>query len=266
MRGDRCLPWVWQPQPALLTQVINVFFLYYPPLGTARSDVLTYMADHDGRLLSVLAGLLACFGDMAQFLAGQAVGYAVRPSATGFVSSGRTSGVVERHSKHLPNISSPGTGEIPVSLQRHEIWQRPRHVVCRHFTPMASAGDFQLAPDIMYPQLARNQGLFSSVCRQAASVVQAYPLVGALFGLLFFREYRGVSRMAQSLLAAQVRSPAMTVAPGELSWERRPIECTDMITSIAAVVQVLGSPNECLAFHQPSGCYRAPLVRRQVCT
>ena len=53
-------------------------FLYYPPLGTARSDVLTYLADHDGRLLSVLAGLLACFGDMAQFLAGQAVGYAVR--------------------------------------------------------------------------------------------------------------------------------------------------------------------------------------------
>ena len=55
-----------------------MFFLYRPPLGTARSDVLTYLADHNGRLLSVLAGLLACFGDMAQFLAGQAVGYAVR--------------------------------------------------------------------------------------------------------------------------------------------------------------------------------------------
>ena len=70
------------PVPALTTlrlQVINIFFLYHPPLGTARSDVLTYLADHDGRLLSVLAGLLACFGDMAQFLAGQAVGYAVRP-------------------------------------------------------------------------------------------------------------------------------------------------------------------------------------------
>ena len=62
-------------------QIINVVFLYYPPLGTARSDVLTYLRDHDGRLLSVLAGLLACFGDMAQFLAGQAVGYAVRPPA-----------------------------------------------------------------------------------------------------------------------------------------------------------------------------------------
>ena len=61
-------------------QIINVFFLYHPPLGTARSDVLTYLCDHDGRMLSVLAGLLACFGDMAQFLAGQAVGYAVRPS------------------------------------------------------------------------------------------------------------------------------------------------------------------------------------------
>ena len=65
--------------PACCPQIINVFFLYYPPLGTARSDVLTYLGDHDGRLLSVLAGLLACFGDMAQFLAGQAVGYAVRP-------------------------------------------------------------------------------------------------------------------------------------------------------------------------------------------
>ena len=38
---------------------------------------------------------------------------------------------------------------------------------------------------------------------QAASVVQAYPLVGTLFGLLLFREYRGVSRTAQLLLAAQ---------------------------------------------------------------
>ena len=41
--------------------------------------------------------------------------------------------------------------------------------------------------------------------------MQAYPLVGALFGLLFFREYRGVSRTAQLLLAAQAsaspRSP-----------------------------------------------------------
>ena len=44
---------------------------------------------------------------------------------------------------------------------------------------------------------------------QAASVVQAYPLVGALFGLLFFREYRGVSRMAQLLLAAQVGFPSI---------------------------------------------------------
>jgi len=67
----------WPSPPASVTQVINVFFLYYPLLGTARSDMLTYLADHDGRLLSVLAGLLACFGDMAQFLAGQAVGYAV---------------------------------------------------------------------------------------------------------------------------------------------------------------------------------------------
>lgn len=38
---------------------------------------------------------------------------------------------------------------------------------------------------------------------QAASVVQAYPLVSTIFGIVFFREFRGVSRFARLLLAAQ---------------------------------------------------------------
>ena len=40
---------------------------------------------------------------------------------------------------------------------------------------------------------------------QAASVVQAYPLVGTIIGIVFFREFRGVSRTARLLLIAQVR-------------------------------------------------------------
>ena len=35
-------------------------------------------------------------------------------------------------------------------------------------------------------------------------MVQAYPVVGTIIGVIFFREFRGVSRTARLLLIAQV--------------------------------------------------------------
>lgn len=61
-----------------MLQALNVIFLYRPPLCTSPSTIGTWLSDNDGRLLSILAGVLACLGDITQFLAGQAVGYAVR--------------------------------------------------------------------------------------------------------------------------------------------------------------------------------------------
>jgi Ureide permease len=38
----------------------------------------------------------------------------------------------------------------------------------------------------------------------AATVVQAYPLVGTLWGVLVFREFRGISAATVMLLAAEI--------------------------------------------------------------
>lgn len=59
-------------------QILNLVFLYRPPLGAARSSITGWLTDSNGRLLSVLAGLLGALGDTAQFLSGQSIGYAVR--------------------------------------------------------------------------------------------------------------------------------------------------------------------------------------------
>ena len=51
-------------------------------------------------------------------------------------------------------------------------------------------------------------GMCADAPSQAATVVQAYPLIGTLMGILLFHEFRGVSRKAQLLLALHV-SPIM---------------------------------------------------------
>ena len=80
----------------------------------------------------MLAGLLACFGDMAQFLAGQAVGYAVRPSGRGVASPGRA--CVAEAFQAPPTDVKPGQGgNVPVTeklefdTKRDMLCCTPRH-------------------------------------------------------------------------------------------------------------------------------------------
>jgi hypothetical protein len=61
---------------AVVSGIMNIWFLYHPPLGTARSSFTAYLKDHKARGWSLLSGVLASCGDLTQFTGGQAVGYA----------------------------------------------------------------------------------------------------------------------------------------------------------------------------------------------
>jgi hypothetical protein len=65
------------------TGLLNIYFLYRPPLGTAASTLGKYIADHQGRLLCILSAVLLSLGDLSQYMGGQAAGYA----AAGLVSA-----------------------------------------------------------------------------------------------------------------------------------------------------------------------------------
>ena len=65
------------------TGLLNIYFLYRPPLGTAASTLSKYIADKQGRLLCILSAVLLSLGDLSQYMGGQAAGYA----AAGLVSA-----------------------------------------------------------------------------------------------------------------------------------------------------------------------------------
>lgn len=49
----------------------------FPPFNMQRSSLLLYIRDNSsGRVLSILAGLLAWFGDGTEFMGGELVGFA----------------------------------------------------------------------------------------------------------------------------------------------------------------------------------------------
>ncbi|KAG6546979.1 hypothetical protein Mapa_011595 [Marchantia paleacea] len=55
---------------------LNIFFLYNPVMGLPKSSLSAYLVDFKGRHLAVLAGLVCGFGNVCQFMGGQAAGYA----------------------------------------------------------------------------------------------------------------------------------------------------------------------------------------------
>ncbi|XP_027914054.1 probable ureide permease A3 isoform X4 [Vigna unguiculata] len=56
--------------------ILNITFLYHPVLNLPKSSLKAYLADSDGRIWALLAGLLCGFGNGLQFMGGQAAGYA----------------------------------------------------------------------------------------------------------------------------------------------------------------------------------------------
>jgi len=56
--------------------VLNITFLYRPVLNLPKSSLKAYLADSDGRIWALLAGLLCGVGNGLQFMSGQAAGYA----------------------------------------------------------------------------------------------------------------------------------------------------------------------------------------------
>ncbi|BBM98651.1 hypothetical protein MPTK1_1g15150 [Marchantia polymorpha subsp. ruderalis] len=55
---------------------LNIFFLYNPVMGLPKSSLSAYVVDFKGRHLAVIAGLVCGFGNVCQFMGGQAAGYA----------------------------------------------------------------------------------------------------------------------------------------------------------------------------------------------
>nr|CAA62086.1 unknown [Vigna unguiculata] len=55
--------------------ILNITFLYHPVLNLPKSSLKAYLADSDGRIWALLAGLLCGFGNSLQFMGGQAAGY-----------------------------------------------------------------------------------------------------------------------------------------------------------------------------------------------
>ncbi|RDX75572.1 putative ureide permease A3, partial [Mucuna pruriens] len=60
----------------VLAIMLNITFLYHPILNLPKSSFKAYLADYDGRVWAMLAGLLCGFGNGLQFMGGQAAGYA----------------------------------------------------------------------------------------------------------------------------------------------------------------------------------------------
>nr|KYP65738.1 putative ureide permease A3 [Cajanus cajan] len=56
--------------------ILNITFLYHPVLNLPKSSFKAYLADSDGRVWALLAGILCGFGNGLQFMGGQAAGYA----------------------------------------------------------------------------------------------------------------------------------------------------------------------------------------------
>ena len=60
----------------VIAMILNITFLYHPVLNLPKSSFKAYLADSDGRVWALLAGLLCGFGNGLQFMGGQAAGYA----------------------------------------------------------------------------------------------------------------------------------------------------------------------------------------------
>ncbi|RZC24527.1 probable ureide permease A3 isoform X2 [Glycine soja] len=60
----------------VIAMILNITFLYHPVLNLPKSSFKAYLADSDGRVWAMLAGLLCGFGNGLQFMGGQAAGYA----------------------------------------------------------------------------------------------------------------------------------------------------------------------------------------------
>lgn len=56
--------------------VVNVYLLYNPVLGLAKSSVSEYLKDNKGRMLAIYAGVVCGIGNGFQFMGGEAAGYA----------------------------------------------------------------------------------------------------------------------------------------------------------------------------------------------
>ncbi|KAL2349164.1 hypothetical protein Fmac_003164 [Flemingia macrophylla] len=60
----------------VIAVILNITFLYHPILNLPKSSFKAYLADSDGRVWALLAGILCGFGNGLQFMGGQAAGYA----------------------------------------------------------------------------------------------------------------------------------------------------------------------------------------------
>lgn len=73
---------------------LNVFFLYYPPFGTAPSSISAYLKDHKLRGWAFFTGFLCSSGNLAEFLGGQAAGYAAAAMVQAFPLVGTLWGIL----------------------------------------------------------------------------------------------------------------------------------------------------------------------------
>jgi len=58
----------------------NITMLYYPPFGLPKSSIGAWLRDNRNRHWALLAGVICGLGNTAQFMGGQAAGYAAADS------------------------------------------------------------------------------------------------------------------------------------------------------------------------------------------
>ncbi|KAL3702400.1 hypothetical protein R1sor_020422 [Riccia sorocarpa] len=78
----------------VLSMVVQIYLLYHPMMGLPKSSFTAYLKDWEGRHLAVLAGFVCSFGNVCQFMGGEAAGYAAASAVQALPLVGTLWGVV----------------------------------------------------------------------------------------------------------------------------------------------------------------------------
>ncbi|KAL2649313.1 hypothetical protein R1flu_017441 [Riccia fluitans] len=78
----------------LLSMVVQTYLLYHPMMGLPKSSLTAYLKDWKGRHLALLAGFVCAFGNVCQFMGGEAAGYAAASAVQALPLVGTLWGIV----------------------------------------------------------------------------------------------------------------------------------------------------------------------------